>query len=381
MFKIAAQPFTFLITLIFLSVTSSVEAQAPTTVDSLRNGDIVVFSEAPDAKRFVVIGKEQGTLSCSILNDEGLLDTVVVRKTTVVQAYKNSLNRKRLSIYTPGTKLRWKQRGKRVEGFLKSYSPADPDLTVDVYLDDKLEERRVPVKYATPAFMESMADTMQWLCNVWQAPDQLLSYVPVDSVIQGMPRMEHVKLGPSDMKGKVQYVMEDYKFAMVFKENLNHGIVGNWRVQDELIIISTKLAIMNDEDGKRKAIPCAAEYKFEYELKERGTQLSLTLIDWEIYEEKWRQIEEAKIAKEKAAKELAELQAAIEAGFEPDGEIDDTSIDTPPASVKIDQPNSTNMGNETAPVSELDVLKAEIEALKKEMAKMKAEMKKKHGEG
>ena len=366
--------------LLFIGLSlSEVQAQSPIPVplDSVRFGDEIVFSDSPDAKRFILIGKDADTYSCSVLNDGGALDTIVIRKITAVGAFKNSLNRKRLSIFHPGTKLRWKQGGKRVEGFLKSYSPADPELTVEVYTNTKLEDRRVPVKYATPTFMESMADTMQWLCKVWEAPDQLFSFTPVDSIEQGIPRMGHIEMKTSNMSSKVQYVMEGYKFAMVFADNTNHGIVGTWRTQDELLIVNTKLASMTDADGKRMGVPCKGEYRFEWKISNDGNNLELDLIDWDFYEEKWRQEAEAKAAKEKAERELAELQKQQAEQAEQTAGTLITGDTPPPPPVRIE--DTPRRPTPTQPMSEMDKLKAEIEALKKEMAKMKAEMKEKHG--
>jgi len=305
----------------FFQITTGF-GQEPTTIDSLRYGDEVVFSNEADAKRFVVIGRDKETFSCSILNEEGKLDTVVIRKAAIVQAYKNSLNRKRLSVFQPGVKLRWKQGGKRVEGFLKSYNPADPDLTVDVYLSNRLEERRVPAQYATPTFEESMADTLLALCNLWEAPKELFSFSQDEDAEQGIPKMESIDLKQTEMLETTQYVMEDYKFAMVSSDNLNSGIVGTWREQDELM-------------------------------------------------EKWRQIEEAKKEKARMEKEMADL-----AQREKEMENGVGATNRPPDAVRIDSaPGTANQQ------SEMDMLKAEIEALKKEMAKMKAEMKEQHGGG
>lgn len=362
---------------------SDVQAQSPIPVplDSVRFGDEVVFSKAPDAKRFILIGKDADTYSCSVLNEGGALDTIVVRKITAVAAFKNSLNRKRLSMFHPGTKLRWRQGGKRVEGFLKSYSPADPELTVEVYTNTKLEDRRVPVKYATPTFMESMADTMQWLCKVWEAPDQLFSFTPDETVEQGIPRMGHIKMKTSAMGSKVQYVMEGYKFAMVFADNTNHGIVGTWRTQDELLIVSTKMASMTDASGERKAVPAKGEYRFEWQISDDGNTLKLDLIDWDFYEEKWRLEAEAKAAKEKAERELAELQKQQTEQAEQTAGTITTGDTPPPPPVRIDKPTRTTQTTQTdsPPVTEVDILKKEIELLKLEIAKMKAEMKEKHG--
>ena len=343
----------------------------PVALSEVRVGDEVIFSEGPDAKRFVIIGKESETLSCSILNEAGTLDTVVVRKSTVVQAYKNSLNRKRMSIFQPGVKLRWKQRGQRVEGFLKHYSPADPELTIEVYTSDKLEERRVPAQYASPTFGESMADTMRWLCQVWEAPEQLLSYDPKEDSDQGIPRMEYISLATSKMKSKFQYVMEDYRFAMVFKENLNQGIVGSWRVQDDLIIVSTKMAFIKGNDGKRKSVPCAEEYRFEYEIGDRGNSLKLTMVDWDKYELFWEQKEEEQRAREEAERMADEPQ---------DQEFE--SLDPAPAPTRTSTTSSSGRLDEVfsrAQAVEIRKLKNEIEALKREVRRLKEELQRNNG--
>lgn len=368
------------IVLLFTLISFNAKAQSPTTVDSLRLGDVVVFSEDPSAKKFVVIGLDAQTLSCSILNDGGELDTVVVRKSTVVQAFKHSLNRKRMNTFLPGSKLRWKQYGKRVEGFLESYSPADPDLTVTVYTDEQKESRRVPVKYVTPTYQESMADTMQWLCKLWEAPDQLFAYVQVDSAVQGLPRMEYIELKKTMMSNKVQYVMEDYKFAMVFKENLENGIVGSWKMQDELLIVTTKIAAIKEKGAKKKAIQCKADYRFEFELADEGNTLKLRLIDWDIYEAQWERIEEEQRQREAERKRLEEERLAMEEALKNQDEFDSAEPDIEMNPGSTPPPPPVRIDDRSRGESEIDLLRQEIKLLKEEMKKLREELKKQNSQ-
>lgn len=324
----------------------------------LKIGDEVSFGKDTGSKRFVIIGMDEANLTCSILNKDGGLDTVSMKKTAVVSSYKNELNRKRMSVFTPDTKIKWRQKGARVEGFLVSYSPADPEMTVTVYLDSLIEERRIPVKYATPSFEISRVDTLRMLCKLWESNTQLLSYPADEPEDLAIPIVGGLDFNHTALEKPHQYMFENFRFAQLLKDDLQAGIVGSWKLVGNSLHIQTKMAVIKDpETGKRKKVACKNEYVYQFSISEDGDKLNLLMPDWVAPPKKEEPVEiddeEIDEEKEDVVKE----------------EKEDTPTKDKPTTVGKDKKESDT--ETTTYKNELEKVRAELEALRREMREIK----------
>lgn len=350
----------FLFSMIFILGSIQGFGQTNPNEIPLKIGDEVTFARGEDAKRFVIIDMEGSKLTCAVLNDEEKVDTVSMKRMAIVGAYPKPINRKRMSMLLPDTKLKWRQRGVLTEGILIHYSPADPKLTARVYLDDRVEDRRVPVKYATPTFGPSRIDTLRMLCKLWESKEQMLSYDPDDMKEQGLPMREEITLTKTRVAQPYQYVMEDFKFAAVTKKDLNSGIVGSWKLKDELLYIVPKYASVYDEvEEKNVPSPCPAELAYEWSLSADGNTLKLKKIDFvepDLGEEEPEDVVEEEIEDE-----------AITPGEQEEEE--DVAEQEKPVKTKPKKEETTS--------EELERVRAELEALKKEFRMLREAIKEK----
>ncbi len=349
-----------ILSILFLATTALMAQPNPNELP-LKIGDEVTFKTGDDAKRFVVIGMEGSGLTCAVLNDEEKVDTVSMKRMAIIGMFPKPINRKRMSFLLPNSKLKWKQRGKLVEGYLVSYSPADPNLTVKVYLDSIAEERRVPVKYATPSFGESRIDTLKFLNKLWESDTQLFSYDPDDMKEQGIPQVEEIVLTKTTVKKPYQYVMEDNKFVMVSKKDLNSGIVGSWKIRGDLMYVTTKFATVYDEvEEKKVPSPCPDEHVYKWKMSADGRTLKLSMIGF---------VE-------------PEPEEEVEIGV-PDMEEDENMADDSsdkPKPPKVNKPNKPKPKVDSSTSSEeLERVRAELEALKEEFKLLREALKEKEG--
>ncbi len=266
---------------IFICLFGALSAQAqksPIPVEEIMAGDDILFLDGLETANRSVIDTTAARVFYHYLNDKGEVRDSSIERHLIVKAYKNIQGRRRLDTFQKGTKVRWKQYGSRRYGFVEEYSGAKENLDIMYYSDTLIEVVQIPVQYVSPIYGEvDHADTLKMLNQIWEADESLFMFPIKDSIEYCYPLVEDIILTPTYREKEVQFIFTNLKFAMLMKDDLKTGIVGNWQVKGDEIHITTAIASLpEDEDGNKNRVRCSDTYVYNWELIGAAEKLKLT---------------------------------------------------------------------------------------------------------
>jgi len=264
--------------LCFLGGITAQAQKSPIPVAEILAGDDILFLEGLETANRSVIDTTADRIFYQYLDEEGEVRDSSIERHLVVKAYKNIQGRRRLDTFQKGTKVRWKQHGKRKYGFVELYSGAKENLDIMYYSDTLIDIVQIPVQYVSPIYGETdHADTLRMLNQIWEADESLFMFPIEDSIEYCYPLMENITLTPTFREKNVQFIFTNLKFAMLMKDDLKTGIVGKWQVNGDEIHITTAVASLPaDEVGNKKRLRCSDTYVYNWRLEDEGKRLLLS---------------------------------------------------------------------------------------------------------